>query len=99
MNKTCIKRIEVRYGYIEVDLFDSSSQFDDFARASEMAADGIEAGNMDEAEAERMVAAKFEGIFGARSCQKTFGTDTPSILQFAEFWDKFSPLLEKWLKE
>lgn len=98
MNKRCIKRIEVRYGDIEVDLFDFH-KFDDFSRMSETVADGLEAGNMNEAEAERMMAAKFEGIFGAGSCQKSFGTDMPSILQFVEFWDKFFPLLGKWLKE
>lgn len=97
--KECIKQIEVRYGCIEFDLTDSASKMNDFGRVSDMVADKLEAGSMDEMEARRLFTGKFEEIFGAGSCQKTFGTDIPGILQLEEFWDKFSPLLEKWLKE
>lgn len=97
--KKCIKRIEVRYGYIEIDLTDSASQMDAFSRVSDMVADKLKIGNLGEMEDRRLLAGKFEDIFGIGSCQKTFGTDTPDILQLEEFWNKFSRLLQGWLKK
>ena len=94
----CIKRIEVRYGYIEIDLTDSGSKMIDFGKMSDMVADKLEAGSMNETEARKLLAGKFEGIFGTGSCQKTFGTAIPGILQLEEFWNKFSILLTDWKK-
>lgn len=96
-----MKKIEVLDGYIEIDLISCSSKLDDFARMVDGIASRLETkeGGLDEEKTGRILAEKFDAVFGRRSCQKTFGTDTPGILQFAEFWDKFSPLLEEWLKE
>lgn len=101
MKKRHIKRIEVRYGYIEINLLTASKKMTRFSRASEMVVDRLQDGGdrADTEEGQKLLAAKFEEIFGAGACQKTFGTDTPGILQFAEFWDKFSPLWEKWSRE
>lgn len=96
-----IKTIEVNGGYIQIDLLSSGKKLADFARTTSILADSLESG---EGEAVttgicKKLAEEFEKIFGRGACKKTFGTNSPRILQFAEFWDKFEPLLNGWLKD
>lgn len=98
MKKSFIKRIKVEGGCITVNLATFLPAICDFVETVEAIkpADGRKA---DEIEIRKILAGKFERIFGRDSCRKTFGTDIPSLAQISEFLDKFEPLLKGWLKE
>ena len=98
MKKAIIKRIQVRNGCITVNLITFLPAICDFVETVEAIkpADGRKT---DEMEIRKILAGKFEGMFGRDSCRKTFGTDIPSLAQISEFLDKFEPLLKGWLKE
>lgn len=98
MKKPFVKRIKVEGGCITVNLITFLQVICDFEKTVEAIkpADGRETGEM---EIRKILAGKFERIFGRGSCRKTFGTDIPSLAQISEFLDKLEPLLKGWMDE
>lgn len=99
--QSLIKTIEVNNGCIQIDILSSAKKLADFAKSANAFADSLEVGENKPgaARAGKALAKNFDQIFGRGACRKTFGTDIPSIPQFDEFWNKFEPLLNGWLKD
>ena len=99
-----IKTIQVNNGYIQLDL-SKPERFKAFSNrimiAYKKAVRGKKSGeSIDTTMYRKKVASAFNDFFeDENACQKAFGTDIPGIKQMDEFMDKFSDLVDKWLKE
>lgn len=101
--KTFLKTIKVSGGMIHFDM-SKPERLKRLATAMERVADEIANKygpdeRVDYRPFSREVAEEFDQIFGENATIKTFGTNLPSMGQWEEFNDKFTVLVEKWIKE
>ena len=101
--KTFLKTIRVNGGMIHFDM-SKPEQLKRLAAVIDQAADEISRKydpdeRVDFQPFSQNIAEEFDRIFGKKATIKTFGTDLPSMGQWEEFNDKFTVLVEKWLKE
>lgn len=97
------KKIQVKNGYIYFNML----RAEDLGRLSEtiksVVLENLKGKRPDEKVDSRIgcdrIAEEFDRIFGKGACERTFDTEVPTIFMFDEFFQKFSVLVDQWLKE
>jgi hypothetical protein len=94
------KTIKVDGGYITFDFSPGIvKKLDDFVLELNEIETGLESGDIAVRTAGKRLARKFDAIFGKNASIKAFGCSAPSMTQFEEFWNKFAPVAEEWMKK
>lgn len=102
MMRTLIKTIQVKNGYIQIDL-SNTEIFNDWATSIQKAgyralAEKNDNDMIDTSEFCKELADKFNTVFGKGACLKTFGVVVPNFKQYEEFVINFTGLVNQWVK-
>lgn len=100
-----IKRIAVNNGMICISVPEQLQELHSFAQSvqQQMGKAAKKAGrrrkDIDVSKYCKSIAEGFDSLFGDGACEKTFGTEMPNFDMIVEFFEKLSPLIERWVEE